>query len=916
MTSWTEGRAGQSNRIRGSFRAVAAVGFPGNLPRIPLAEYLLERMDRRAPIDGHERDELIAHLRWIRDLARRIASDPDRADDLAQETCVVALEADSRDPLFRKGWLRTVMQNLARRQGARERTRREHEASAARREPFDATDALVERAGLQREIVDAVLALEEPYRSAILLRFFEELPPRAIAKRLGVPVATVQSRLTRGLRRLRERLDDARGDRRSWPALIAPLAGSRDSFLATLGGSIVNAKTILVATSIAALATWVALTHLGESAPEAAGSKRRISLESEARESGKRDESALAVAGEAAGSERVAASTPAPPAAAAPAPSTAPGSHHVRGRVFEAEGSPVGGIALVFEGGDERVEVRSQAGGWFELDTTAATGSIAANDGTLATVRRGLFRAKSSFEPIVIVAPAIDVGGLVLDPQRTPLQGARVALALPAGFETRIGQVLDSTRVLQWPALTDGEGRFVLNRVPAVGGSTLRVLMDGYTPGVQPEPMSSDPGLVFVLQRPVVLSQGALRGRVLDPDGHLVPGARVATGVTSTVTDERGEFVLDLSRALTADRVTAVKEGYRPAALDRPDEPHGDDTGWPGFVELRLGGPPLSIVGHVIDHEGHPREGVRVWIADPTPFGLIGRMPAQSENLMAGATIPTEALEPDTSTAPPVDSDAVTTQRKAGAPPTACWNWVVADSDGRFEIGGLDDRDYRVRVLDTKTLQRVESDAIRAGDHQARVRMPPPKVFERLAGRVSTIGDRSLAGVRLQLRTTSFEVNTRYIGGTLNVQMMNAGAETTTDADGRFEFKDVPRSDVFLVLRSDRIVPCDWHLPEGADPENLEVRVDARCQFEVRLKAPVDRADSLVLLDEDGQEVDVITLDENTVSLESSAPLVAGRSGVLSTSSAARTLELRKDGVLVERSPISLVPNEILLVER
>ncbi len=194
--------------------------------------------------------------------------------------------------------------------------------------------------------------------------------------------------------------------------------------------------------------------------------------------------------------------------------------------------------------------------------------------------------------------------------------------------------------------------------------------------------------------------------------------------------------------------------------------------------------------------------------------------------------------------------------------------------------------------------------------------MPAPKVFERLAGRVLTIGDRPVPGVRLTLRTTSFEVNTRFFGGKLNVLMMNAGTETNSDAEGRFEFKDVPKEGVFFVLRSDRIVPSDWHLPAEFDPGHIEVRVDARCQIEVRLKEPVDRADAMALFDEQGDEVDLMTLDENSVHMNSSVALVAGRSGVLSTSSSARVLELRKDGQVVERHPIALVPEEIVLIER
>jgi RNA polymerase sigma-70 factor (ECF subfamily) len=869
-------------------------------------------MTNGGSISARDRDNLIAHVGWIRGLARRIAADRDRADDLAQETCIVALERRPRSAPSIKGWLRTIMQNLARRQGVNEKSRREREAFAARTEHTEATDALVERASLQREIVDEVLALDEPYRSVILLRFFENLPPRAIALRLGVPVTTVQCRLTRGLRRLRARLDDSRGDHRSWIALIAPLVESRNPFLATLGGSIVKAKMILALVSIAVLATWVAVTHLGATRGEPTASDVSATPDSK---SPNAVNAGLVTSDDSAEREQIA---PPPPSSTANSPASAdpPAMHHVRGRVIDTEGGAVGGLALLFEGGDQKIEIRSRPGGSFEIDTTTAVGTIAASDRAFANVRKGLYRARSSFEPIVIVAPAIDLGGVVLDPQRIPLQGARVSLALPKGFETRLGQILDATRVLDWPSLTDAAGHFDLRLVPSVAGASLRVLVDGYEPGVQPEPEFSDASLVFVLQRPVVLAKGALHGRVLDQDGRFVPGARVAAGVTSTVTDDRGDFVLDLSRAVTAAFVTAVKAGYRPASLERPEEPHGEATGWPDFIELRLGGPPLSIEGQIVDHEGHPRTDVRVWIADPTPFGLIGRMPTQTENLMAGATIPPEALEPDTSAPATTDGDNVETHRSTGGSPTACWNWVVADSNGRFKIGGLDDRDYRVRVLDTHTLQRIESDPIRAGERDARIEMPAPKMFERLAGRVITVGDRPVAGVRLMLRTTSFEVNTRYFGGTLNVLMMNAGGETTSDAEGRFEFKNVPRTGIFFVVRSDRIVPSDWELPKDPDPEHLEVRVDVRCQLEVRLKEPVDRADGMAIFDDEGKQVDLITLDENTISLNSSVPLVAGRSGVLSASSSARILELRKNGQAIEKHAISLVPDEINLIER
>lgn len=867
----------------------------------------------RDPIPAGQEGDLLAQVGWIRELAGHMVADSHRAADLAQETCVVALEAPPRSVLSIRVWLRTVMRNLLR-QGARgELRRRAREALVSRAERTDATDELLERAEMQRRIVEAVLGLEEPYRSTILWRFFEDEPPRDIAKRLGLPATTVQSRLKRGLQRLRGRLEDSRRDAGAWLALLVPLSARNPGPLAlTTGGLIVNAKLTLAVVSIVVLATGIGVTRFLGADEEAIASAPEIPIDARP-EAPKSPERPLETPGATLEPTRIPVDESSVAVGAAP-DATPEALHRARGHVLDAEANPVGGLALVFEDDREKIETRSGASGAFEVLTRSTSGTVTSNQKTVATVRKGLFRAGSSFEPVVIVAPAITVGGSVLDPDWTPVQGARVSLALPNGFETRFGQILESTRVAKWSTFSDAQGRFVLADLPQVAGSSIRVLVDGYQSAAQPEPEFSDPNLCFVLERPAAPATGALRGRVVDPEGRGVDRARVAAGLASTVTDNEGHFALDLTRAVTADRVTAVKAGSRPASLERPGAPEGDRTGWPDFVELRLGGPALAIRGHVVDPEGEPRAGMRVWIGDPSPFGLIGKMPVQNEGLMAGAALLPRSME-EYPTSPQGDGENVDTHSAVGAPPSACWYWVVTGDDGEFELTGLDDRDYKLRVLDTKTLQAITSDPISAGDSRARIVMPVPSVFPKLAGRVITVGDRPVAGVRLVLLTTSFEVHTRYYGGKLNVQMMNQSGGATTDSEGRFEFKDVPREAVFFGIRSDRIVPCDWELPAGADPEHLEVRVEVRCQFEVRLKAPIDRADSISMVDGAGESVNLITAYQESVSMSSSVPLIAGRSGVLSASSAAHTLELRKDGEVVERVAVQLVPDEINVIE-
>ena len=53
------------------------------------------------------------------------------------------------------------------------------------------------------EVRDAVLALPEPYREVVALRFFADATLDEIARQTGRPLGTVKTHLHRGLARLR-----------------------------------------------------------------------------------------------------------------------------------------------------------------------------------------------------------------------------------------------------------------------------------------------------------------------------------------------------------------------------------------------------------------------------------------------------------------------------------------------------------------------------------------------------------------------------------------------------------------------------------------------------------------------------------------------------------------------------------------
>jgi RNA polymerase sigma-70 factor (ECF subfamily) len=199
-------------------------------------------------------EALLEHAGFLRALARSLLLDEGQAEDVVQETYLAALR---RPPpaTGARGWLAAVTKNLAlkrRRTDARARLR---EAAAARAGAHPAADDVVSKLELHRRLVDAVHRLDEPYRAAIVHRYFEERPPREIARDLKIPVRAVETRLRRALERLRQELDAAHaGDRRAWSLpLLALLPLPRHGPLATLAGVIMGKTQLVIATAVAAL---------------------------------------------------------------------------------------------------------------------------------------------------------------------------------------------------------------------------------------------------------------------------------------------------------------------------------------------------------------------------------------------------------------------------------------------------------------------------------------------------------------------------------------------------------------------------------------------------------------------------------------------------------------------------------------
>lgn len=213
-------------------------------------------------------ETLLAESSKLRALARGLLGDPGRADDAVQEAWIAASRRSWPGGAPPRAWLSEVVRRLSHTWRRGEQRRRRHETVGAREERLPGPDETVQRVEGQRLLAEAVLRLDEPYRQAVALRYFEGLEPTVIARRLGVPAGTVRSRLKRALDQLRRDLDrHTEGGRELWATTLVPLAGWKAPELGALakttawgiGGLGMGKALVIIGASTATLAAILAL---------------------------------------------------------------------------------------------------------------------------------------------------------------------------------------------------------------------------------------------------------------------------------------------------------------------------------------------------------------------------------------------------------------------------------------------------------------------------------------------------------------------------------------------------------------------------------------------------------------------------------------------------------------------------------
>ena len=824
---------------------------------------------------------LLQQTSWVRALARSLVADAHLADDLVQDAWVTALGRPPATDRPVRGWLATVLRHRARevrREGGR-RERRELES--ARPEALPSAHDVVEKAALQRTLVEAVLELDEPYRTTVLLRFFEELPQREIARRMQTTTATVNSRLTRALEKLRERLSRGGGST-AWLAALVPLL--REPALGPAAAFGVSAmklgvSVVVAASVLAGVVLWrttqaperverpvLALAPAAPAALEPASAPAPIPAERLPAEVSRPE-------------VQVECGAPAePPVASAP-------PRILRGRVLDAGGVALPGVELALATREragaagapiQGARCTSGPGGWFEIPAHAAAGTIVCADPRFATVLAGSAEVLGDAEPLVVVAPLVRIAGAVIDENGTPLGGARLEIRLPDGFGADWGMVPDFTDPQRWIAQSGADGRFELAAVPVVRDAELRATLGGYQEHAEPAPTHSNTRLEVVLSRPRS-DAGLLQGVVLDPRGAPVEGARVSARSEVAYTGRDGEFTLDLTRPGTRAPLIALKRGFVPAELDPPLDAEGRPD-WPSSVVLRLGPPPSSIRGRVVDDDGQPVGGARVWLDDPTPFGQMGHDSVAAESLLRGDE--------------------------------RFWSFEVTEPDGTFRIDGLLPRTYRLQAIDPVLLADGELGPLAAADSPVEIVLRTHDVHPRVAGRVVTRAGDPVAGVSVSLLRITYEVKLEH-------GKQNDGVErppVLTDEDGAFEFLKVPKGEIGVLVQGDEILFTGTRLEMESDVEDIVLHATRRLHLQVELDAPHERADRMRVLDASGKPVVQHVMQAEGAYFHTEMKLVDGRSEVITVDDDAATLVLLRGEDEVVRIPLHLAPGETNVV--
>jgi RNA polymerase sigma-70 factor (ECF subfamily) len=766
-------------------------------------------------------EELLRQEHFVRAVARQLLAGEHDAEDAAQQAMLRGIERPPAEPGSLRSYLGRIVRNTvfdARRQ-AQERERRER--AAAQGEAVPSAAEMVEREQVRRLVCEAVLALAEPYRGTVWLRFYEDLPPREVARRMGVPVNTVRTRVQRAVEQLRRSLDRSHGGSRSaWRGLLAPLVGVEAQSVVSGGGIagvLVMKKSLAMAVVFATVCALLLLPLPGSS-PDAA---RDVPGEVLGREAAAQGIPAGAPRAEPA--SRVAARQPVAiesrrAAARAAAPS---GSLLVR-VVWASDGMPAPGVNVNLNvpeagTGSRLFPVEGVTG----ADGTVRFPVVAAGIATVFVDRGGwekaVVEAGEETAVKVRVKQGVGVAGVVVDAAGAPVAGAEISLM---EVDSGVGKVV---------ARSDHAGKFAARDLGP--GQCIVARAAGHAPS-RPQMVAPNAGpreLLFVLPGP----GGGIEGRARDPAGRPVGGALVFAGdphvFASDRTDQRSS---GLARGLSGPDGSFRLDGLRLGANEVFVRARGFAT-WRAPVEVQAGtrsriearlGPGATLTGSVRTSDGQPVPGFHITVLpwdrilgsaahgeqDGT-FRVDRVTPGEIDVVLGWGSARTKLVATEGQEVrwdhvfPPPSKLAIRGRLvdETGAP-LPDWSMVVQSedpeaggsderrattgADGEFTVENLTEGGYRVAAHQKGSrFASLQIDGVRPGGDALLVRMPDhrrPSV--RIVGSVADADGRPFAGATVSVQDALLS------GGDL---------ATVKEDTGRFELGPYPPGEWTLCVQ-------------------------------------------------------------------------------------------------------------------
>jgi len=450
----------------------------------------------------HELRRLLDEAPFVEALARALSGQD--ADDVAQTTWLQAMRGDPHSVRGPRQWLASAVRGVVHNMRRSRDRRCAHERAAARDDRVPSPVEWMVRQERRRELVQAVDALPEPQRAVVLLRYFEDLPPRRIAALLDVPVTTVSSRLRTAITSLRQALDQRHEGRRAWlPALVPGIGGearrpaawfamaTRAKFAAAVG--------VLL---VALLALWSLAGPHGPAPHGLDGPAPPPVSSSE-------------IQGDPSIPTPLARAQIATPESAVEAAS---GSLHIHVS-YEEDGAPVADLLLIAgrAGANQwlnKRRVRTDASGSARLEGLAPGRWTISNSRNLNVFSRAEVAAGAETQLWVTLPPGTELAGVVVDRDDVPVAGAHIYTKFPVD--------LDAEHV----ATTGADGRFSLRACPRTCFIGARA--EGYAASAMQlvQQKSGTKELRIVLAEP----GGMVEGLVLGPEGQPIADAVVLVG--------------------------------------------------------------------------------------------------------------------------------------------------------------------------------------------------------------------------------------------------------------------------------------------------------------------------------------------------------------------------------------------------